>query len=117
MGFGDKLKMLRKQKGISRKVITEKLGYTSQSYVADAEYNKFIPGEEKLRIWAKTLGISWEEMQDLLLESKLEELGIADPAFTMMFKEVPKMSVEEKRSLIHAYEAILKARAKKRGKS
>ncbi len=116
MGFGDKLKQLRQQKGLSRRVIQEKLGFASQSYIADAEYNKFIPGEDKLRIWAKALGVSWEEMQDLLVEAKLEDLGVADPAFTMMFKEVPRMTVEEKRSLIRAYEAILKARTKKRGK-
>lgn len=116
MGFGDKLRQLREQKGLTRRVIMEKLGYSSQSYLVDAENNKFIPGEDKLKIWAEALGISWEQMEDLLLEARLEELGIADPAFTMMFKEVPKMTVEEKRSLIHAYEAILKARAKKRKK-
>ena len=116
MGFGEKLKQLRQQKGLSRRIIKEQLGYASQSYVADAESNKFIPGEDKLKIWTKALGISWEEMEDLLVEAKLEEMGIADPAFTMMFKEVPRMTVEEKRSLIRAYEAILKARSKKRKK-
>ena len=75
-----------------------------------------MPGEDKLRVWAKAIGISWETMQDILLEARLEELGISDPAFTMMFKEVPRMTVEEKRSLIRAYEAILNARSRKRGK-
>jgi transcriptional regulator with XRE-family HTH domain len=116
MGFGDKLKHLRQEKGISRKMILEALGYTSQSYVVDAESNKFVPGEDKLQVWARVLDISWDEMQDLLLEARLEELGVTDPAFTMMFKEVPRMTIEEKRSLIRAYEAILKSRAHKRGK-
>ena len=116
MGFGEKLKQLRQQKGISRRVVKEKLGYASQSYVADAESNKFIPGEDKLRIWAEALAVSWEEMQDILLEARLEELGVTDPAFTMMFKEVPRMTIEEKRSLIRAYEGIIRARSDKRGK-
>lgn len=77
------------QKDISQLSLAHKLGYQNNSYVSDAELNKFIPNEEKLKLWAKALGMSWEEMQDLVFESKLEKLGINDPGFTMMFKDIP----------------------------
>ncbi len=114
MGFGNRIRQVRLQKGISQRTIAKKLGYTSQSYVSDVEHNKFIPQGKKLEIWAKTLGLTMGQIQDLILEAKIEKLGINDPGLTMMFKEVPKMTKEEKDSLIRAYEAILKARASKK---
>ncbi len=113
MGFGDKLKAIRLQKEMSQTKIAQRLGYQNNSYVSDAENNKFIPAEDKLRGWAEALGMPWEEMQDLLLESELEELGIKDAAFTMMFKDIPNLTYEEKRSIIDAYQLVLKARAEK----
>ncbi len=35
---------------------------------------------------------------------------IDDPGFTMMFKEVPNMTTEEKASPIRSFEAVMKAR-------
>ena len=114
MGFGDKLKAIRLQKEMSQTRIAEKLGYQNNSYISDAENNKFVPAEEKLKPWAEALGMSWEEMQDLVLETELEELGINDPAFTMMFKDIPDMTYEEKQSIIRAYQAVLRSRESRR---
>jgi transcriptional regulator with XRE-family HTH domain len=114
MGFGNRIRQIRLQRGITQETIAKKLGLTSQSYVSDVEHNKFIPQGRKMETWAKTLGLTMEEVEDLILESKIEKLGISDPSFTMMFKDIPKMTKEEKESLIRAYEAILKARGKKR---
>lgn len=115
MALGEKLKALRLQKGIKQDDIAKHLGLKTTSYISDAENNKFIPAEEKLKKWATALGITWEEMKDLVLEAELEELGIRDSAFTMMFKDIPRMTHEEKQSVIRAYEAVLKAREHKRG--
>ena len=114
MALGDKLRAIRTQKGMKQEQIAEKLGYKTLSYVSDAENNKFVPAEEKLQKWAEALHITWEEMKGLVLEAELEELGIQDPAFTMMFKDIPRMTLEEKQSIIRAYEAVLKARERKR---
>ena len=114
MGFGNRIRQIRLQKGITQETVAKALGLTSQSYVSDVEHNKFIPQGKKLEIWAKTLGLTMEQIQDLILEAKIEKLGISDPGITMMFKEVPKMTKEEKNSLIRSYEAILKARAAKK---
>jgi transcriptional regulator with XRE-family HTH domain len=94
--------------------VTQALGYSSNSYVSDIEIGKFIPSPDKLEKLAGALGVTKEEMDDLVLEDRLEQLGLDDPAFTMMFKEVPRMTKEEKQSLIRAYEAVLKARGRER---
>lgn len=113
MGLGEKLKAKRLQLGISQTEFARRLGFDNNGYVSDIENNKYAPKEDKLRAWAKELGMTWEEMQDLVLEAELEELGISDPGFTMMFKDIPDMTYEEKQSILMAYQVVLKERAKK----
>jgi transcriptional regulator with XRE-family HTH domain len=114
MSLGDKLKAKRLQLGINQAEFARKLGFDNNGYVSDIENNKYAPKEEKLRQWAKELGMTWDEMQDLLLEAELEDLGISDPAFTMMFKDIPAMNNEEKQAIIRTYQAVLRARESKR---
>lgn len=116
MKFGERVKQIRNQKGLSQAQICKALGYASGSYISDIELGKFIPKVDKLEKLAQALGISQTEMDDLLLEHKIEKLGLNDSTLTLMFKEVPKMTREEKRSVIQAYEAVVKAREQKRGK-
>ena len=113
MAFGDKLRQIRLEKGLSQEKIAHELGYPTNTYVSDAELGKFIPGPDKLEKWARALGMTQEEMEDLLLESKLQNLGLDDPGFTLMFKDVPNMTAEEKHSLIRSYERLIKARKPK----
>jgi len=113
MGFGDRLKELRIQKGVTQKQIADKLGYQTNSYVSDIENNKFIPPDDKLKEWARIIGVSWEEIKELMLDEEIKELGIKDAAFTMLFKDIPNLTYEEKQSIIDAYQAVLKARAEK----
>lgn len=114
MALGDKLKALRLQKNLSQMEVSAKLGYDTNSYVSDVENHVFIPAPEKLTKWVMALGLSEDKAEELLTEAKLEELGITDPAFTMMLKDVPDMTTEEKQSIIRAYEAVLQARGQKR---
>ena len=114
MSFGKKIKQLRLQQGLTQAQVAKTLGYESSSYVSDVEIGKFIPAPEKLEGLARALGATKQEMNDLLLEAKLESLGLDDPAFTMMFKEIPHMTTEEKQSVIRAYEAVIRARGQKR---
>ena len=113
MSFGKKIRQIRLQKGLTQVQVAKHLGYETASYVSDVEMEKFIPASEKLVKLAGALGVTTEEMNDLLLEERLEQLGLDDPAFTMMFKEIPHMTLEEKQSLIHAYEAVIRARRQK----
>lgn len=114
--FGKRLKQVRLEKGISQEDLAEMLGVGSNSYISDAERGRFLPSDDKLIAWAEIMGLTWEAVEDLKLEAELERLGLSDPGFTMMFKEVPNMTAAEKQSLIRAYEAVLKAREAQRKK-
>jgi transcriptional regulator with XRE-family HTH domain len=116
MAFGNKLRQLRLQRGLTQDQVTKVLGYSTRGYVSDVESGKFIPGPDKLPKYAKALGMTDEEMDDLLLEDRLEGLGLDDPAFTIMFKDIPHMTKDEKQSVIRAYEAVVRARSQKRNK-
>ncbi|MEM2988488.1 MAG: helix-turn-helix transcriptional regulator, partial [Candidatus Bathyarchaeia archaeon] len=85
MGLGDKLRQIRLERGISQEAVAAKLGQQTNSYVSMVELGRRRPSPEKLILWAEALGLSQEEIEDLVLEAKLEELGITEPAFTMMF--------------------------------
>lgn len=116
MTFGQKIKQIRLEKGLSQEKVAKAMGYPNNTYVSDVERGLFVPQQDKLDRLAKALGITYEEIEDLLLESKLQDLGLDDPGFTLMFKEVPNMTREEKQSLIRAYEKVIKARRPERKK-
>jgi len=108
--FGKELRRLRQEKGMTIMQVSKVLGYNTAGYVSDAERGKFIPQPDKLKKWAKALGMTQAEINSLLADARLEDFGLTDPGFTLMFKEVPNMTAEEKQSLINAYEAVIKAR-------
>ena len=114
--LGEKLRLLRKQKGLTQRQISQVLGYGNDAYVSDVERGAFIPHPDKLKRWAKALGMSQDEMDSLLADAKLEDMGLTDPGFTMMFKEVPNMTAKEKESIINSYKRVIKARAAKENK-
>lgn len=103
MNFGQKLRKIREEKGIPQQELAEKLGYVTNSYVSDVEKGQFIPSEEKLKKIAQIFNIPCSKLKDLLLESKLEEMGIKEPAFASMFKDYPRLTKEEKRKIIKTY--------------
>ena len=111
--FGKKLRVIRLEKGLTQMQVSKVLGNRNATYVSDAELGAFVPQPDKLKKWAKALGMSQEEMDSLLADAKLEDMGFTDPGFTLMFKEVPNMTAEEKQSVIDAYEAVIKARSAK----
>ena len=104
------MKQIRLERGISQEDLADRLGVGSNSYISDAERGRFLPSDEKLQAWADIMGLTWEEIEDLKVDSELERLGLTDPGFTMMFKEVPNMTTEEKASIIRSYEAVMRAR-------
>jgi len=110
MAIGDKLRQIRLERGITQELIAKKLDQVTNSYVSQVENSLRYPSLDKLEIWGETLGLTQEELEDLILEAKLEEIGIGDPSFAIMFKDIPKMTAEEKRSILRAYDAVRKAR-------
>ena len=101
--FGKKLRKIRKEKGISQGKLAQKLGYRTNSYIADVEKGKFIPSEEKLKRIAKALDIPFSQIKELLMESKLEDLGVKEKALQELFKDIPKLPESAKRGIIEVY--------------
>jgi len=113
MIFGQKLRKLREKKELTQQQIAERLGYVTNSYVSDVEKGAFIPSEEKLRKIAKALGVSFKEIEDLLMESRLEQLGIKEPELISLFQDIPKLPEKDKKAIINAYLSIKERRQKK----
>lgn len=101
---------MRQGKGVSQGQLAKKLGYVTNSYVSDMEKGKFIPSQEKLKELAKALRVPFAKIKDLLLEARLEEMGIKGPGFISLVKDYPRLSREDQGTIIKAY---LKVRNKK----
>lgn len=101
--FGKKLRKIRKDKGVSQQDLAERLGYRTNSYIADIEKGKFIPSAKRLKEIAKALGVSFSGIKDLLIESKIEDLGIKEKALQELFRDIPKLPRAEKRKIIEVY--------------
>lgn len=113
MDFGQKLRKLREEKGITQQELAEKLGYVTNSYISDVEKGAFIPSEEKLKKIAKTLRVSFSKIKELLIESKLESMGINELAFINIFKDYPRLTKKDKRAIINTYLKIKRKNGKK----
>ena len=113
MQFGQKLKKIRREKGISQQELAEKLGYVTNSYISDVEKGKFIPSRKKLKEIAKVLKVPFGELDNLLLESKIRELGIKKPELIALFQDIPRLPAKEKKQIIKAYLTIKEKLKKK----
>ena len=60
------------------------------------------------------LGLTNRELEEVIIDAKLSEIGMTSPEFTMMFKEIAigKMTLNEKRKILDAYELIKYQRQK-----
>jgi transcriptional regulator with XRE-family HTH domain len=114
MNFGRKLKQLRIEKGLTQQQLAERLGYKTNSYISDVENGHFIPSREKLRKIARALGVPFKVLEDMLLESRLEALGIREPELLSLFKDIPSLPEKDKKAIINAYLKVKERRMKKR---
>jgi transcriptional regulator with XRE-family HTH domain len=114
MNFGQKLRQLRIQKGLTQQELAERLGYKTNSYISDVESGHFIPSREKLRKIAKALDVPFKVLEDMLLESRLEALGIKEPELLSLFKDIPSLPERDKRAIINAYLKVKERRIRKK---
>ena len=77
MAFGDKIKQIRLEKGLLQSAVAKKMGFENTSYVSDMERNKFVPQPDKWDRLGAALGMTEAEVEDLVLEDKLEKLGMS----------------------------------------
>ena len=103
MSFGEEIRKIREEKGLSQQELAELLGYKTNSYISEIERGRFLPSQRKLPELAKALKVPLKKLKDLLFQAKLEELGIKEPGFLNMLKDYPYLSKKDKRAIIKAY--------------
>jgi len=114
MNFGRKLSKLRKEKGLSQLTLAKKLGYATNSYISEVESGKYLPSEKNLKKIAKILKVPFRELDSLLFEAKIRELGIKKPELLALFRDIPKLPEKDKHAIITAYLKIKKRKQKKK---
>jgi transcriptional regulator with XRE-family HTH domain len=114
MNFGQKLRKLRIEKGLTQQKLAERLGYKTNSYISDVESGRFIPSRDKLKKIARALDVPFKVIEDMLLESRLEALGIKNPELLSLFKDIPSLPEEDKKAIINAYLKVKEKRMKRK---
>jgi transcriptional regulator with XRE-family HTH domain len=113
MQFGKFLRKLREEKGVTQEELAKKLGYKNNSYISRVERGDFLPSKENLKKIAKILKIPFRELDSLLFEAKIRELGIKKPELLALFRDIPHLPEEDKKAIINAYIKIKAKRKKK----
>lgn len=100
--------------GTPLKKIAKRTGYT-EAYLSQITNFARIPEKYEVyeNLFHKGLQITKKDFEDFLMEAKITEAGIADPTITLMLKEIPYMSRDEKQSIIDAFELVKLRRLKK----
>jgi hypothetical protein len=63
---------------------------------------------------ARALDVPFKVLEDMLLESRLEALGIKEPGLLGLFKDIPSLPEKDKRAIINAYLKAKERRMKKK---
>jgi transcriptional regulator with XRE-family HTH domain len=114
MRFCEKFRKLREERGITQEQIAKALGYKNNSYIARIERGDFLPSRENLRKIAKVLKVPFKELDGLLFEAKIRELGIKKPELLALFRDIPHLPEKEKKAIINAYLKVKESRKKKK---
>lgn len=113
MEFGKILRKLREEKGVTQEELAKKLGYKNNSYISRVERGDFLPSRDKLKVIAEVLKMPFRELDSLLFEAKVRELGIKKPELLALFKDIPYLPEEDKKAIINAYLKVKERRMKK----
>src|SRR3989304_3782398 len=98
--LGKRLRQIRTEKGLPQSAISDVLGYKTSSYVSDVEKGKFVPQPEKLYVWGKVMGMTKSQVDDLVVDVKVEDIGLINFGIFLSYKEVTNITAEEKKSII-----------------
>jgi len=67
-----------------------------------------------LRKIARALDVPFKVLEDMLLESRLEALGIKEPELHSLFGDIPSLPKRDKKAIIDAYLKVKERRMKKK---
>jgi transcriptional regulator with XRE-family HTH domain len=110
--FGKQLRALRESKGLSQNEMARRMGYSSNGYLSDIERGAYIPSEVyTLREMARALDVPFQTIEQMVLEARLDDLGIRERGFVSLLKDYPRFTREDRSQIMRAY---LKVKAKKR---
>jgi transcriptional regulator with XRE-family HTH domain len=114
--LGSRLRQIREQKGLTIPQVAKR-AKLSFSFVSEIETNKKTPRERTVKAISAALGLKHDELEEVKIDARLEEIGMTQPEFTMMFKEIAigRMTLAEKRKILDAYELIKYQRQKQNG--
>jgi len=59
------------------------------------------------------LGVPFKELDDMLMESELEQLRIKEPELISLFRDMPSLPEKDKKATINAYLSIKERKRKK----
>jgi len=83
---------------LTQQELAERLGYKTNSYISDVESEHFILSKDKLKKIAKALDVPFKVLEDVLLESRFEALGIREHDLLSLFKDVPSLPEKGKKA-------------------
>ena len=63
---------------------------------------------------ARALDVPFKVLEDMLLESRLEALGIKEPDLLSLFEDIPSLPEKDKRAIINAYLKVKERRMKQK---
>lgn len=110
MKYGERLKELRKKKGLSQKELTDRLNLNRSTY-ARYETSSTQPDYETLEKLADFFEVTTDYIlgrsdQPHLTEEEAFEEFIKDPSLKRWYKELPKSGEEDLRRLKRIWEAF-----------
>ena len=108
--FGTRIKEIREAKGISQAELARRLGHVSNSYVRDIERSVFTPPKERLGTLARALGVPVAQLEEILLEARLRDLGMKDPDFVGMLKDYKQLSSKDREAILKTYWRIKRSK-------
>jgi len=111
--LGSRLRQIRQRKGLTIPQVAKR-AKLSLSFISEIETNKKTPREKTVRAMGAALGLADDELEEVKIDARLEEIGMTQPEFTMMFKEIAigRMTLAEKRRILDTYELIRHKRQK-----
>ncbi len=88
--FGGNLRDLREKKGISLRVLANKIG-VSAAFLSDIELGRRFPSDDRIEMLAAEIGVSAEDLKKFDFRDEAEsirQLMFSDPAVGMAFRTV-----------------------------
>lgn len=88
--FGELLKEVRIQKGLTQTQVAKKMGFKTNGYIADFEGGRYDdPEQSTLERYAKGLGISLDQIENIKRKATLLSMGIHEENIFMDMIRIP----------------------------